>query len=415
MLTDVAVKTAKPGTKLQKLSDSGGLQLWVYPDGAKRWRLAYRFAGKQKTLALGVYPKVALKAARDRRDEARRTLAAGADPSLVKKDAKAAKAVSSVNTFDAIAEEFLAKKRREAKAARTLKKLTWLVGLAKSELGVRPVSEIKPPEVLRVLHAVESRGRHETARRLRSMLSEIFRYSVATGRSETDPAEPLRGALTAPVVTNRPAITEPRALGGLFRAIRTYDGAPETRIALDLAALTFARPGELRAAEWTEFDLDTAIWSIAAERMKMRREHLVPLAAQAIDLLRELQTFTGCGKYLFPSVRSAARCMSENTVNAALRRLGYTKDEMTGHGFRSAASSILNESGLWNSDAIERQLAHVDNDDVRAAYNRAQFWDERVRMMRWWADRIDAMRAGKPIVPTAADTQPEIETANARG
>jgi len=217
-----------------------------------------------------------------------------------------------------------------------------------------------------------------------------------------DPASALKGALTAPTVKHRAAIIEPKAFGGLLRAIETYEGAPETRAALELLALTFVRPGELRAAEWMEFELTAGVWSIPGEKMKMKRPHRVPLAPRAVAILRELQTVTGHGKFLFPSVRSPVRCMSENTINAALRRLGFEKDEMTGHGFRSAASSMLNESGLWNADAIERQLAHVDNDSVRRAYARADFWDERVRMMTWWADRCDELRCGGVVILSRA-------------
>jgi integrase len=283
-----------------------------------------------------------------------------------------------------------------------LDQLEWLLGLARPAIGARPIVEITAPEVLAVLRSIESRGRHETARRLRATIGEVFRYAVATGRADADPPGALKGALTLPQVQHRAAIIEPKAFGGLLRAIETYDSAPETRAALELLALTFVRPGELRAAEWSEFDLDAAIWSIPAEKMKMKRPHRVALAPQAFTILHELQTLTGQGKFLFPSVRSAARCMSENTINAALRRLGFGKDEMTGHGFRSAASSMLNESGLWNADAIERQLAHVDNDSVRRAYARADYWDERLRMMAWWADRCDELRRGGFVTPLRA-------------
>ncbi|WOJ88323.1 site-specific integrase [Methylocapsa polymorpha] len=233
-------------------------------------------------------------------------------------------------------------------------------------------------------------------------IGEVFRYAVATGRADADPTGALKGALAAPTVQHRAAIIEPKAFGGLLRAIAAYEGAPETQAALELLALTFVRPGELRAAEWTEFDLDASVWSIPGEKMKMKRPHRVPLAPHSIGILLELQAITGHGKFLFPSVRSAVRCMSENTINAALRRLGFEKDEMTGHGFRSAASSMLNESGLWNADAIERQLAHVDNDSVRRAYARADYWEERVRMMAWWANRCDELRRGGIVVPIRA-------------
>ena len=398
-LTDMEIRTAKPGARLVKLSDGGGLQLWIMPDGAKRWRFAYRLAGLQKVLAVGVYPATGLREAREARDDAKRLLADGQDLAIAKKLAKAAKAAANANTFEAISAELLDKKRREAKAEKTLSKLEWLLSLARPAIGPRPITEITAPEVLAVLRGVESRGTHETAHRLRATIGEVFRFAVATGRAESDPTGALKGALTAPTVNHRAAIIEPKAFGGLLRALAGYDGGPETRAALELLALTFVRPGELRAAEWAEFDLDAGVWAIPAEKMKMKRPHRVPLAPRAVAILRELQGITRQGKYLFPSVRSAARCMSENTINAALRRLGFAQDEMTGHGFRSAASSMLNESGLWNADAIERQLAHVDNDSVRRAYARADFWEERVRMMAWWAERCEEMRRGGVVVP----------------
>lgn len=356
-LTDREIRAAKPGERTIKLSDGGGLQLWIEPDGGKRWRLAYRFAGKQKTLALGVYPSIGLKAARAARDDAKRLLDEGQDPSVAKKVAKLAAVDASANTFDAVAAELLAKKRDEEKALRTMAKLEWLLGLASPVIGARPIAEITAPEVLSALRSVEARGRRETARRLRATIGQVFRYAVATGRAQGDPTGALRGALATPVVKHRAAIIEPKAFGGLLRAIEAYDGAPETRAALLLLPLTFVRPGELRAAEWADFDLDAGVWAIPGEKMKMKRPHRVPLAPQAVAILRELHTITGQGRYLFPSVRSASRLMSENTLNAALRRLGFDKDEMCAHGFRSAASSMLNESGLWNADAIERQLA----------------------------------------------------------
>jgi integrase len=393
-LTDLEIRKAKQGDRLIKLSDGGGLQLWVSPDGAKRWRLAYRFNGSQKLLAIGVYPGIGLRDARAAREEAKVLLRCGKDPSLEKKLDKAAKVITTRNTFDLVAAEVLDKKRREAKAERTLEKYRWLISLAHSSIGTRPISEITAMEVLAVLRNVEARGKHETAKRLRATIGEVFRFAVASGRAATDPTGALKGALISPKVKHRAAIIEPKAFGGLLRAISTYEGAPETKAALELLPLTFVRPGELRAAEWSEFDFNAGFWAIPAEKMKMDRPHRVPLAPQAIVILKGLQAITGRGKYLFPSIRSAARCMSENTINAALRRLGFEKDEMTGHGFRSTASSILNECNLWNPDAIECQLAHLDSNPIRRIYQRAAFWDERVRMMAWWADRCDEMRDG---------------------
>ena len=401
-LNELVIRSAKAEGKITKLSDGGGLQLWVTADGAKRWRLAYRFAGGQKVLAIGVYPAVGLKEARTARQDAKRLLSEGIDPSSAKKQAKAAQASSAANTFEAIAAELVDKKRREGKAANTVGKSEWLLSLALPAIGTRPIKEIAAPDILAVLRKVESRGKLETAKRLRATIGQVFRYAVATGRADADPTGALAGAIASPVVRHRAAIVGPKAYGALLRSIVSYEGSPETLVALELLALTFVRPGELRAAEWSEFDLDAALWSIPEEKMKMRRPHRVPLAPRAVAILLDLNTITGRGRFLFPSVRSATRCMSENTINAALRRLGFRQDEMTAHGFRSAASSILNESGLWNPDAIERQLAHVDNDGVRRAYARADFWDERVRMMNWWADKCEELRRGGVVVPLRA-------------
>ena len=397
-LTDLQIRKAKPGQKLAKLSDGGGLQLWVYPDGAKRWRLAYTFAGKQKAHAIGVYPTVTLEQARSARDGAKAALADGIEPGAAKKAAIAAKVVAGANTFDTIAGELVEKKRREGKAERTIDKLEWFMSLARPALGARPIGVITAPEILAVLRPIEARGNAETAKKMRGAIGQVFRLAIATGRAETDPTGALKGALAAPVVTHRAAITDPIAFGGLLRAISGYEGGPETRAALELLALTFVRPGELRAMEWAELDLDAALWTIPASRMKMRRPHRVPLAPRAVTILKELRGITGRGRFVFPSVRTKDRPMSENTINAALRRLGFTSGEMTGHGFRAAASSILNECGLWNADAIERQLAHVDNDNVRRAYHRADYWDERVKMMKYWSERCDAMRRGGDVV-----------------
>jgi integrase len=397
-LTELQVRSAKAEGKITKLSDGGGLQLWVTPDGAKRWRLAYRFAGAQKVLAIGVYPAIGLKEARIVRQDAKKLLSAGFDPSAAKKQERIEKANSTANTFEVIAAELLEKKRREGKAENTLGKTEWLFSLANPTLGPRPIKEIEAADILAVLRTVESRGKRESAKRLRATIGQVFRYAVATGRADRDPTGALAGALASPVVRHRAAIIEPKGFGALLRSIATYEGSPETLAALELLALTFVRPGEIRAAEWAEFDLEAALWSIPAEKMKMRRPHRVPLAPRGVAILRDLHPITGKGRFAFPSVRTSTRCMSENTINAALRRLGFTQDEMTAHGFRSTASSLLNESNLWNPDAIERQLAHVDNDSVRRAYARADFWEERVRMMTWWADMCDELRKGGEVI-----------------
>lgn len=392
-LSELQFRNAKAREKLYKLSDGGGLQLWIFPNGAKRWRVAYRFAGKPKTLSLGVYPQVTAKQAREALAKAKALLAAGQDPSLVRKLTKATNASAAANTFDAIADELLAKKQREGKAQRTSNKIEWLLSLVRPDLGPRPVAQITAAEVLRVLKQVEARGKLETAKRLRATIGQVFRLAIATGRAENDPTGALRGALAAPVVRHRAAIIDPKGFGALLRAIDDYDGTPETKAALQLSAFTFCRPGEIRSAEWAEIDLQNAVWSIPAEKMKMRRPHRVPLSKEAVAVLESIQRITGNYRFVFPSTTSQKRCMSENTINAALRRLGFSKEEMTAHGFRSTASSMLNESGLWNADAIERQLAHVDADSVRRAYARADFWDERVRMMQWWADHCQKLKS----------------------
>ncbi len=397
-LNELTVRNAKTSDKLVKLSDGGGLQLWLMPTGSKLWRLAYRYAGKQKLLAMGQYPYIGLADARERRNEARKIISEGGDPSALKLAARRA-LTNPENTFQEIADEYLAKLKREGRAESTLKKLEWLLGLAASDLGWRPVEEIKPADVLVPLRRVEARGRYETARRMRSTLSAVFRYAVATARAETDPAAPLQGALTIAKVKHRAAITDPVAFGGLLRAIEGFQGEPTTVAGLQLMAVLFPRPGELRQAEWTEFDLDTATWTIPAERAKMRRPQRKPLPTQAIDILQRLGELTGDGPLVFPSLRSRLRPISNNTMNAALRRLGYSQDEATAHGFRATASTLLNESGKWSADAIERELGHVEGNSVRRAYARGEYWDERVSMIQWWADHCDVLRSGGEVVP----------------
>lgn len=388
-LSDVKCRNVRPSSKLQKLSDGGGLQLWVQPTGGRLWRFAYRFGGKQKLLALGAYPTVSLADARQARDEAKRLLVAGVDPM---QDRKEKKTGSTDETFRAIADEYVRRLEREGRADTTITKTKWLLDFAYPTLGDRSIKKIDAPAILKALRQVEVRGRYESARRLRSTIGSVFRYAIATARAQSDPTMALRDALIRPTVISRAAITEPKAFGALLRAIDAFDGQPGTLSALKLVALLFPRPGELRAAEWTEFDLDNAIWTIPAARMKMRRPHHVPLATQAIAILRHLREISGYGALLFPSIRTVARPISDGTLNAALRRLGYGKNEVTPHGFRATASTLLNECGKWHPDAIERQLAHVENNDVRRAYARGEYWDERVEMMQWWADYLDELK-----------------------
>jgi integrase len=398
MLNDTRVRNTKRGDRPIKLSDGGGLYLLIQPHGSKLWRLAYRFGGKQKTLAIGVYPTITLKHARDKRDEAKRLLVDNIDPSIQRRIDR----LSATNgkTFKAVAEELVAKLEREGRADVTLTKKRWLLDFAYPTIGERPVAEITAPELLSVLRKVEARGRYETARRLRSTCGMVFRYAIATGRAERDPSLDLRGALTTPKVTHRAAIVDPTGIGALLRAIDGYDGLLVTKLALRLAPLVFVRPGELRKAEWAEFDLDASEWRISAPKTKMRRPHRVPLSRQALAIISDLQGISGSGRWLFPSVRSTSRPMSENTLNGALRRLGYGSDQMTTHGFRSMASTRLNETGRWNRDAIERQLAHQETDDVRRAYmHAAEFWVERVGMMQAWANYLDELRESGKVLP----------------
>ena len=362
--------------------------------------MAYRFAGKQKTLALGAYPVAGLKEARERRDDAKRLLSNGIDPSAQRRLTKQTAATG--NTFKAVAEEIVAKQEQEGRALSTVEKLRWLLDFAYPWIGERPIFEITAPELLAVLRKVEVRGRYETARRLRSTCGTALSLRHCHGRATRDPSADLRGALTVPKVTHRAAIVDPVGIGGLLRAIDDYDGHPATKAALRVAPLLFVRPGELRYAEWSELDTAGAQWSIPAARMKMHRPHRVPLARQALAIISDLRVITGEGRLLFPSVRTATRPISENTMNAALRRLGYGKDEMTPHGFRSMASTRLNEMGQWNPDAIEAQLAHQDPDDVRRAYTHAaQYWAERVAMMQAWADYLDGLREGGKVLRAA--------------
>lgn len=398
-LTDNSIRAAKHGDKPIKLSDERGLFLLLQPSGGKLWRLKYRIGGAEKKLGLGRYPDVSLKDARKRRDEARALLAAGVDPGEQKRADALAAELNAATTFKAIGDEYLDKAAREGREAVTIKKSRWLLSLLEPALGNRPIADITPAELLATLRKVEKKGHLETARRMRSLSGRIFRYAVATSRATHDPSAVLRGALTAPVVTHRSAILKPEAVGALLRAIDGFDGQPLTRIALKLTPHLFVRPGELRRAEWSEFDLDAATWTIPSSKMKMRAAHVVPLSAQAIELLRSVSQLNAGQQYIFSSLYPGNRPMSENTINAALRRIGYSGDEMTAHGFRAMASTLLNESGKWNPDAIERALAHKDGSATRGAYHRGAYWAERVRMAQWWSDYLDTLRKGADIVP----------------
>jgi len=391
-LSDILIKRAKIADRPYKLTDGGGLYLLVHPRGSKYWRFRYKASGRESTVALGTYPATSLKAARQRRIEMQGVLEAGGVPALVKKRRREAQS----NTFEGVAREWLAKQPFSTK---TLAKARWTFeDLLFPYIGNRPVSELSAPELLAVVRRLERRGKNETAHRSKQRVGQVIRYAIATGRAVRDPTQDLRGALAPVRVRNRPAITNPREVGELLRAIEGYRGHVSVEMAFKLAPYVFVRPGELRAAEWREIDLEQAQWRIAASRMKMRREHLVPLSTQAVALLREIHLETGAQRYVFPSPRSSTRPLSDNAITSALRRIGYTGDQMTWHGFRAMASTLLNEQG-FAPDIIELQLAHVEQNDVRAAYNRALRLQERRQMMQKWADYLDGLRDRGNVVP----------------
>jgi len=393
MLSKLLIDKTKPQAKSLRLSDGRGMYLEISPAGGKWWRFKYRFAGKERRISLGVYPDVPLAAAREKREEARRQVAAGIDPGEQRKAAKVALVESTENTFEAITREWFglfSTKWVKGHADKIIRRLELNVF---PWLGSRPIKAITAPELLAVLRRVESRGANETAHRALQVCGRVFRYAIATGRAERDPSRDLSGALAPIQERHFASITEPLAVGELLRAIDAYKGAFVTRCALRLAPLVFVRPGELRAAQWAEFDFEKSEWRIPASRMKARVQHIVPLSTQAVAILRELQPLTGRFPFAFPSVRSRYRAMSENAVTGALRRMGYTGQDMTGHGFRSMASTLLNEQG-WNRDAIERQLAHGERDAVRAAYNYAEHLPERRRMMQAWSDYLEKLKNG---------------------
>ena len=398
MLTIAEVRAAKALEKPYRLFDGLGLYLEVRPTGARWWRLKYRHAGKERRLSLGVFPEVSIAVARARRDEARTLLHTGVDPSAERQTEKRRAKVAATNSFEAVSREWHQRKTAHQNVEHRERVLRRLERDVFPFIGSRPIAAIEPPDLLAVLRRIEDRGAIESAHRARASCSQVFRYAIQTDRAKRDPTADLRGAIAAPQRTNFAAVVDPNEIGPLLRAIHGYQGAPETVAALRLAPLVFVRPGELRRAEWAEFDLDMAEWRIPAEKMKAKALHIVPLSRQAVELLSALSLLTGRGRYLFPSVRGRDRPMSENTINAALRRLGYTSEQMTGHGFRAMASTVLHEQG-WESEVIERQLAHGERNKTKAAYNRAQHLHERKKMMQAWADMLDAWTAGAKVIP----------------
>ena len=393
-LSNFAITKARPKPKPYKLSDGAGLHLLVEPSGSKLWRFRFRFAGRENMLTFGAYPIVSLANAREKRDEARRLLVAGIDPSAKRKQEKAAGAIVTANTFGAIADEVLANKEANEAASSTLSKNRWLLKDLAAPLANRPISEITAAEILQLLKRIETSGRRETARRLRGLIGSVFRYAIVTLRATSDPTIATHGALLTPKVQHRAAIVDEKHLGGLMRAIDDYDGWPTVTAALKFTALTFARPGEVRGATRKEFDFEKAIWSISGERTKMRRPHEVPLSRQAIELLQSIWTLSDHGDLVFPSIRSNRKPLSENALNSALRRMGYTKEEMTAHGFRASASTVLN-ARAYNPDVIEAALGHQDENEIRRVYNRAKYLPERAKLMSDWADLLDTFRTLK--------------------
>ena len=386
-LTDTALRAAKPTEKTQKFFDGNGLYLLITPKGAKSWRLKYRFQGKEKLISLGPYPLVSLKEARERSLVARKTLEGGIDPSAERKQAKN----KTQNTFELVAREW-----HEMQSTKWTKTTATAVMQRMQRnffpfIGAKPIDEVTAPEILALLRKVEARGTISSAHDLKHACSGVMRYAIATGRAERDPTADLRGALTPNRKKHRPALTAPEAVGNLMHAIYNYQGSLVVRSALQLLAFTFCRSTEIRNAEWKEFDCEDKLWRIPAERMKMKRDHLVPLSKQVIAVLEKLRMYSGKGQYVFPCYRSETVPFGKTALQRAIRVMGFERDEMCPHGFRSMASTLLNEQG-YNADWIERQLAHVSNNQVRAAYNRAEYLPERRKMLQEWADYLDKLR-----------------------
>ncbi len=391
MLTDTAAKQSKPKEKPYRLSDEKGLYLEVHPGGSKYWRMKYRYGGKEKRLAFGVYPEVTLKKAREKRSDARELLADDIDPGEVKRAEKLRQKTLAVDSFGAIAQEWFEKKRPHWAQSHSVR-VEAAIRNNLADLAARPVAEITPPELLQTLRKIEARGAIETAHRTKQIAGQVFRYAVATSRAESDPSRDLKGALAEPIKTHLAAVAEPDELAAILRILDGYQGTPVVRAAVRLAPLVFVRPGELRHMEWAELKLEEGTWLIPGEKMKMGLDHLVPLATQAIAIIEEIQPLTGRSRYVFPSARSAHRAMSDNAVLAAFRRMGIPKEELSGHGFRATARTILAEVLDYPADIIEHQLAHAVRDANGRAYNRTSFLKQRREMMQEWADYLDNLK-----------------------
>jgi len=403
-LTDTAIRNAKPRDNAYKLSDGGGLFLLVQPTGGKLWRLKFRTLGKEKSLSFGSYPSVGLKDARKKRDSAKEQLAAGTDPAHEKMLGKIAARASAGNTFQAVAEEFVAAKMAaNGRADVTVGKAKWILSLLYPILGSRPIADIKPAELHVALKKMEARGTPHTVVRARALASRVFRFGVATARCESDPAGLLMGAFSAPKAKNHAAILDPVKLGSFLRAVDSYSGGIVVKLAMQLLPHVYLRPGELRQGRWEEIDWDGHVWTVPADRTKLRRPHSAPLSTQSVALLRRLQEETGGFELMFPGTRRHTTPMSENTLNATYRRMGFSGEEVTSHGFRATASTLLNECGKWQVDAIERSLAHGHSDATRGAYARSQHFDERMKMAQWWSDYLDTLYRGGEVVLFAGE------------
>ena len=391
-LTDTFIKRKQGNEKVQKHSDGGGLYLYITPEGKKSWRMGYRFLGKQKLLVIGPYPAISLKEARERRDAAKKLLVDNIDPSTAKKEAKVAAVTALKNSFESVAREWIDKKSASWQPQSKKGLVNRLEQHIFPQIGKRPVKSVSAPELLAVLRKIESLGSLSVAHKARNDCGRIFRYAIATGRAERDVAADLQGALSSrPTIQHFASLTDPTAIGRLLCALDTYPGTYQARAALKLAPFLFVRSGELARAEWSEFDFEAAEWRIPATKMKMKQLHIVPLSRQVLDILNELRGFSGHGQFLFPGRTKGKTFMNSDILVTALRRLGYSKDEMTFHGFRSMASTLLNEQG-YNRDWIERQLAHSERNGVRAAYNYAEYLPERRRMMQEYADYLTELK-----------------------
>jgi len=396
-LNTLTIKSAKPKAKKYRLPDGNGLYLEVTPSGGKLWRMKYRFLKKEKLLSFGAFPDVSLKEARVFKNEAKKLLSEEIDPAALKKELKQSKLADAKNSFEMVAREWVEQNKSKWAGSNAKHVMGRFERFIFPTLGKKSINDITAPDLLIAIRRIEKSGSIYTAYKVLQNCGQVFRYAMATARTTSDPSTALKGALPPIKTKHHASITNPKKIGELLRAINGYEGSFITQCALKLAPLVFVRPGELRHAEWQEIDIEKAEWRIPAEKMKMKAVHIVPLSKQAITILEDIQAVTGHGKYVFPSVRTNTRPMSENTINAGLRRLGYTKEEMTGHGFRSMASTLLNEQG-WHWDAIERQLAHAERNSIRAAYNYAEHLPERIKMMQHYADYLNGLANGADVV-----------------